>query len=122
MSVELLHQGREKARLLRPEERELLRALLSGKKDFELFDDQITNGLVIDMPDGGMGSIKFVGDENRNLGSLLGEAEYVDADGMLVSIVVNADSDGQLYEVDFWKVDFSPLKQYPSIELLRIKS
>jgi hypothetical protein len=43
------------------------------------------------------------------------EAEYVDSDAVLVSIAVNADQTGQPFEIDFWKVDFSPLKQYPNL-------
>ncbi len=41
------------------------------------------------------------------------EAQYLDSDGVLVSIAVNADKQGQLFELDLWKVDFSPLKRYP---------
>ena len=121
MSVELLHHGREKGRSLRPEEQALLRALLSGQEGFQLLDDQIMNGLVAEMPDGGMGSIRFVGDESRELGRLLAEAEYLDDDGILVSIVVNADKAGRLFEIDFLKVDFSALKQYPRPDALHIK-
>ena len=29
------------------------------------------------------------------------------------STVPNLDKDGRLLEVDFWKVDFSPLRRYP---------
>jgi len=42
-------------------------------------------------------------------------------DGVPVSIVLNTDSTGSLYEVDFWKVDFSPLLRYPRPSDLRIK-
>jgi hypothetical protein len=41
------------------------------------------------------------------------EAQYVDSDGVLVSIAVNAARNSDLLEVDFWKVDFSPLRRYP---------
>ena len=60
-----------------------------------------------------MGSIRFVQPEPRSFGKALVEAQYVDSDGVLVSIAVNADNSGDLFEVDFWKVDFSPLKRYP---------
>jgi hypothetical protein len=65
------------------------------------------------MQDGGMGSIRFISSEPQSLGRVLVEAKYVDSDGVLVSIAVNADSHGQLFELDFWKVDFSPLRRYP---------
>ncbi len=121
MSVESLHQGREEARPLRQDEQALLRALLESGSDFQSLEEQIAHGLVFDLPDGGMGSLKFAGDESRSLGVLLAEAEYVDADGIMVSIVVNADQIGRLFEVDVWKADFSELKQYPQPEVLRIK-
>jgi hypothetical protein len=40
---------------------------------------------------------------------------------VLVSIAVNSDDRGELYEVDFWKVDFSPLRRYPNATDLRLK-
>lgn len=121
MLVDLLHQGGEGARPLRQDEQGLLRALLECRSDFHSLEEQIAHGLVFDMLDGGMGSVLFAGDESRSLGVLLAEAEYVDADGILVSIVVNADQLGRLFEVDVWKVDFSGLKQYPRPDVLRIK-
>ncbi|MGX9773217.1 DUF6984 family protein [Janthinobacterium aestuarii] len=121
MSVESHHQGHEGARPLRSEEQALLRTLLENRNDFQMLKNQIASDFVIDLLDGGMKSLKFVGDESRSLGALLAEAEYVDVDGVVVSIVVNADQGGQLFEVDIWKVDFSPLKQYPRPEALSIK-
>lgn len=120
MSDELLHHGHNNARPLRHEEQLLLRALLGKREDFQMFDGQIANGRVLDQPDGGMGSLKFVGDESRTLGQLLAKAEYVDTDGVLTSIVVNADQMGRLFELDMWKVDFSPLRQYPRPETLNV--
>lgn len=38
-----------------------------------------------------MGSFEFAGDERRSLGRCLAEAEYIDSDGIPVSIVLNAD-------------------------------
>lgn len=43
----------------------------------------------------------------------LAEGRYLDRDGTLLSIVINTDTNGKLFEPDFWKVDFSPLKRYP---------
>jgi hypothetical protein len=76
------------------------------------------------MNDGGMGSIRFInppGTELRSIGKALAEAQYTDEDGVPVSIVVNADKNNELYELDFWKVDFSPLRRYPKPEQLIIK-
>ncbi len=72
------------------------------------------------MADGGMGSIRFdPKSSGRRLGRQLVESFYTDVDGTDVRIAVNVDERGDLYEVDFWKVDFSPLVVYPTPEHLR---
>lgn len=100
-------------RTLRSEERSLIRSLLSGVYPTAEVESALTECLVVDMQDGGMGSIRFVGSEPRSFGKALVEAQYSDSDGVLVTIAVNADHQGQLFELDFWKVDFSPLMRYP---------
>lgn len=120
MSVESNRHGVD-ARLLRLEERELLRALLEDRDDFQNVESQLTHALVVDLNDGGMGSLEFVGDQQRVLGVVLAEAEWGDTDGIPLSIVVNADQHGQLFELDIWKVDFSAIKQYPEPKALRFK-
>jgi hypothetical protein len=107
-------------RRLREDELSLISAMLNGTRHPELLST-LKVCAVEDMQDGGMGSIRFCGSEGRRLGAAIAEAEYTDADGVLVSIVLNTDTNGALYEVDFWKVDFSPLCQYPSISALRLK-
>lgn len=69
-----------------------------------------------------MGSLRFAGEEQRSLGSCLVEAEYVDSDGVPVSIALDADASGRLYELDMWKVDFAPLRKYPTYERVTIKA
>jgi hypothetical protein len=63
------------------------------------------------MNDGGMGSLRFVGSADRRFGKCIGEAEFDDLDGVPVSVALNVDQYGQLFELDLWKVDFSPLKR-----------
>jgi hypothetical protein len=82
---------------------------------------QLEGAKVRDLDDGGMGSLGFAGDERRSLGSCLVKAEYVDCDGVPVSIVLNADQNQRLYELDMWKFDFAPLREYPAIERVTIK-
>ncbi len=91
----------------------MIRFLLSDLFESAKLENTLAAARVQDMNDGGMGSIRFVGPELRRFGRQLTEAEYLDSDGVLLSIAVNADRDGNLFEVDFWKVDFSPLKRYP---------
>jgi hypothetical protein len=44
----------------------------------------------------------------------------VDQDGVMVSITINTDQHGELYELDFWKTNFSPLSRYPEPSQVRI--
>lgn len=70
------------------------------------------DALVKPMMDGGMGSLRFVNSHpNRRFGRKLGEAQFTDSDGILVSATLNADQFGELFELDIWKVDFSPLRR-----------
>lgn len=59
--------------------------------------------------DGGMGSLA-IGEnyENRQLGEEIAEFTFEDLDGTLISAALNVDKQGNLYELDIWKVDFSP--------------
>jgi hypothetical protein len=108
-------------RALRGEEKELIRFLLSDVFEPAELENTLATARVRDMNDGGMGSIRFIGPGLRRFGKQLTEAEYLDRDGVLLSIAVNADRDGNLFEVDFWKVDFSPLKRYPKPSGLTVK-
>lgn len=101
------------ARGLRDEEIALISSLLNPTPSGGNLEETLQSSRVTDMKDGGMGSIRFVRDEPRILGKVLQEAQYTDEDGVPVSIAINADNKGDLFEVDFWKVDFSPLKRYP---------
>lgn len=112
MSVESQFTKSESGRLLRSEEAALLRVLLAGVYPAKALEGALRDARVADMQDGGMGSIRFLG--SSSFGMALVEAQYLDSDGVLVSIAVNGDKQGQLFELDFWKVDFSPLKRYPS--------
>lgn len=75
---------------------------------------------VQDMRDGGMGSLRFSGAERRRFGSTLAEAEFRDADGTLVSVALMLDEAGELFELDIWKVDFSPLLRIPPVDQITI--
>ena len=64
---------------------------------------------VEDMNDGQMGSILFV-HSNKKLGKSLEPYIFKDIDGIEVSATINLDTNGEIYELDIWKVNFSPLK------------
>lgn len=101
-------------RPLAPEERDLIIYILGQSShlrgDFRLVED---------MKDGRMGSLRFVGSHDRRFGECVGEAEFDDADGVTVSVALNADQRGELFELDVWKVDFSPLQRIAAVGELR---
>ena len=69
------------------------------------------------MNDGGMGSLMLFPDGRpagkRMLGGVASELEFKDEDGTDVLVSLNLDKEGKLFEVDSWKVDFSPLIRIP---------
>ena len=79
--------------------------------------------LVEDMQDGDMGSLRFrpPGSYDQRFGKQIAEAEFTDSDGVPVSVTINLDDRGHLFELDIWKMDFSPLKQYPSAGEIKVK-
>jgi Domain of unknown function (DUF6984) len=102
-------------RLLRAEEIELLRAILEKHSAANTLLSAIERVRVRDLSDGGMGSIELgeSSSDARRMLACVAEADYVDSDGVSVSIAINVDQNGHLFELDMWKVDFSPLIQYP---------
>ena len=78
----------------------------------------------IDMKDGGMGSLRISdgSDQARRMGREALTASYIDDDQVPVSISVNLDEAGNLFELDMWKVDFSPLLRYPTPDRVHIRS
>jgi hypothetical protein len=70
---------------------------------------------VDDYEGGKMGSIGM-GTEEATYDSDLVQVEYIDSDGIDVVITLTKDTDNQLLDLDFWKIDFSKLIQYPKPE------
>lgn len=97
-------------RTLGPPERALITALAPK------FAVGLDDALVTEMRDGGMGSIRFLGGSDRRRAGSIAEAKYVDDDGVVVSIELSVDEKDNLFELDLWKVDFSPLLRYPKPE------
>lgn len=104
-------------RLLRDAEKALLTHLISGKPRAAHLISSLSEAFVEEMNDGGMGGLRFCASDARprRLGEQLVEREFVDSDGIPVMVVINLDEHGDLYELDMWKVDFSPLKQFPTV-------
>ena|SRR5215203_5458749 len=68
---------------------------------------------VLPLDDGGMGSLQLHDD---SFGRDLIQVQYKDNDGQLVFITLVEGQKGVLFELDMWKVDFSPLLVYPTID------
>ena len=73
------------------------------------------------MDDGGMGSHQFQSSElDRRMGSMAAECGFTDSDGIPVLASLLLDQNGQLFELELWKADFSPLCDWPKDIDLRI--
>ena len=73
------------------------------------------------MDDGGMGSHQFQSPElDRRMGSMAAQCGFTDSDGIPVFASLLLDQNGQLFELELWKADFSPLRNWPKAVDLRI--
>lgn len=92
----------------------------------DALSETLQNLWVKPMSDGGMGSLLLLPRGCSESGRILGEekvsGEFFDTDGVMVSITLNYDKQGQLFELDVWKVDFSPLCSWPDPSTIRITS
>ena len=69
---------------------------------------------VSDMNDGGMGSLQFESTRSdRSYGRTLSEGWFNDEDGFPVLVAINLDKENEIFELDSWKVDFSPRRRMP---------
>ncbi|MFK7970035.1 MAG: hypothetical protein AB8F95_06685 [Bacteroidia bacterium] len=74
--------------------------------------------VVSEMDDGGMGSLLlFPSGEvahNRKFGTRTSAYNFNDSDGIPVIASLNLDLNGELFELDIWKVNHEPLLQFPT--------
>jgi uncharacterized lipoprotein YehR (DUF1307 family) len=78
------------------------------------------NELVDDYEGAKMGSIGL-GKPEAQYDSDIIQVEYKDIDGVDVVITLTKDSENQILDLDFWKVDFSKLIRYPQTKDLIFK-
>lgn len=100
-------------RKLKKNEIELIKKVLSqNPSKLDEFISRSENYLVEEMKNGDMGGLLFMTDKTteRNLGKTIAEVEMIDEDGIPVMVSLNLDSEGEFFELDIWKVDFSPVK------------
>ena len=91
--------------------------LLMRRASIDFPSDWSQDLLVQPMDDGGMGSLLLFpyGEvkKDRLLGKRVSEYEFTDRDEIEVIASLNIDSEGNLFELDIWKTDFSPLIGIP---------
>jgi hypothetical protein len=111
VSEESLHNlGPE--RQLRDAEAEMLARLIARAGEAGKLCRAVTDLKVREMPDGGMGSLYFVSHakapEQRRSGRRTAELQ-LDYGGVPVLVSLNVDQDGDLFEMDVWKADLTPV-------------
>jgi hypothetical protein len=107
-----------------PQELSVITMLAQHGASTDDLSETLRNLRVKPMSDGGMGSLLLLPAGCSGSGRILGEVkvsgEFFDTDGVMVSITLNYDKQGQLFELDMWKVDFSPLCSWPDPSTIRI--
>ncbi|WP_286920661.1 DUF6984 family protein [Flavobacterium sp. UBA4197] len=103
--------------LLKDEER--LLDFLIKMASISISKDWHKDLFVRQMDDGGMGSLRLfphgVIDEDRIFGEQISEYIFEDEDGIKVIASLNVDEENNLFELDIWKTDYSPLIKIPNI-------
>jgi len=99
-----------------PQEKRLLDFLVKKAK-IDLPFNWKDNLLVQPMEDGNMGSLYLFPNGstkgNRFCGRIVSEYQFTDEDGIEVIASLYIDDSGNLFELDIWKTDFSPLTKLP---------
>lgn len=104
-------------RSITPEELAIIRRLLQLAGVSDAVCDHAEGALVLPMADGGMGSVQFASNKDRPRRTRqVAHGVAADRDGVLLDMTVNLDQDGQLFELDIWRVDFAPIQRYPAPE------
>ena len=100
------------------QEENLLKTLIS-KSTIAFSEDCLDGLLVRPMDDGDMGSLYLFPKNqianNRILGEQVSDFQFTDLDGVEVIASLNVDDNGNLFELDIWKTDFSKLINLPDL-------
>ena len=102
-------------RSLLPGEILIMRTLLDRANESKWRAVDVETLRVSDMNDGGMGSLLFeTAKPDRHYGRTLSEGWFNDEDGFPVLVAINLDREDEIFELDSWKVDFSPRRRLPA--------
>ncbi|MBB4037101.1 hypothetical protein GGR21_003016 [Dysgonomonas hofstadii] len=96
----------------------MLLKILVNKSSIHIPADWDKDLMVLPMIDGGMGSLfllpqRYDKNEKRLFGKQASDIQFQDIDGITVIVSLNTDKKGELYELDIWKTDYSPLIEIP---------
>lgn len=76
--------------------------------------------MVLPMKDGGMGSLSFdLSGIQKRINQIVA-GNFRDNDTILVDFELTTDNNGNLFELDMWKVDFSKLISFPELSKIEI--
>jgi len=102
-------------RKLKEDEIALINWMINDTEEGRIILNGLEELIVEEMNDGGMGSLRVKGNENRLFSRELGKQfDGFDIDNVPVFISVFLDTNGDFFELDVFKGDFSPLKRFPS--------
>ncbi|MFY7861791.1 MAG: DUF6984 family protein [Chitinophagales bacterium] len=106
------------SRNIKDEEKILITSILELANSVE----RITSipEVVYDLDDGGMGSIKFTNNPAKVYGKDLLQVSYFDSETTPVIITLTVDKNDDLFELEFWKVNFEKLLRYPKANDIEI--
>lgn len=99
------------------EERKIIEDLIQ-KSDVSFSEDYLNKILVCSMSDGGMGSLRIYPNgkaNNYTFGREISSIQFRDQDDVDVIVSLYIDTSGDLFELDVWKTDYSPLIQFPAL-------
>ena len=108
----------ESNRKVSKKEEKLIEFLI--KTSSKIIPNDWKNGLLVcEIEDGGMGGLQLIprgiNHRDRIFGEQVSEYVFKDIDGVDVIASLNLDKEGNLFELDIWKVNFEPLLKFPDI-------
>lgn len=100
-------------------ERQLVVALAERASGLQLREGWLDRFVVEEMNDGGMGSLRLsdpshMSEGSQRFGRTASEYRLRDEDGVEILASLNLDTAGEPFELDMWKVDFSPVIRVPT--------
>ncbi|KAA9325886.1 hypothetical protein F0P96_19165 [Hymenobacter busanensis] len=93
----------------------LLIYLLRDHAQAEQLLGQLHAAQVADITASGVGSLRFVSSHpEQRLGERVASTQFLDEDGVPVLVSLYLDQQGNLFELDCWKVDDAPVRRIPA--------